>query len=70
MGLAAFNKIRREQAEKLKAKEENTETEEEKRARLIARATELEIKGVLASFKTETLEKKIAETEENIKAGE
>ena len=69
MGLAAFNKIRREQAEE-KAKEDNTETEEQKRERLIARATELEIKGVLASFKTETLEKKIAEAEEKLKAGE
>jgi len=39
------------------------ETEEEKRARLISKAEELGIKGVLSNFKDETLEKKIAEAE-------
>lgn len=39
------------------------ETEEDKKARLIARAKELDIKGVLSNFGTETLEKKIAEAE-------
>lgn len=44
----------------------NVETEEEKRVRLIAKAKELQIKGVLENFKIETLEKKIAEAEATI----
>jgi hypothetical protein len=75
MGLAAFNRMRRQQAEakeKLEKKEDNkngsSENEEEKRIKLIARAEELEIKGVLVNFKTETLEKKIAEAESKLEA--
>ena len=64
MGASTFIRMRaRQKAESETIKEQGLETEEEKKARLIARAKELEIKGVLSNFGIETLEKKIAEAE-------
>ena len=64
MGASTFIRMRaRQKAEAEIIKEQGLETEEEKRSRLIKRAEELQIKGVLTKFKTETLEKAIVKAE-------
>ena len=67
--LIAEEKAKLEAGEGQTPKDEasSDETEEEKRAKLISRAKELGVKGVLENFKDETLEKKIAEAEEAAK---